>query len=306
VQLRFLKSPYGDFLFYLLYRQDHGYKGLARAVPLDDVPEADERPSLPEVATSRQVQFYQDLYPLLEPYRDAKKCEEVAEVKLPDGRTQPRARRLCFGDGVPSYEAIFGWVKQGESRYPAFYEVWSKQIAPDEDRQLAAWRQQDERCHPMQKLQEMERLKFTEDHLDVGALALHDGGSALSWPAGVYSGPAAADLGWVLGGEGTRLLIGPGGWRAHPLAARAVERVKKAGGEDGAIEDSLSLFMQVKLSRACGGSADAGRGADRLKQSPVKAALVRSMEDRWPAYEASRSGTIIDFMLESAIAAFGG
>ena len=83
VEVRFIKSPFGDYLFYLLYRHTGHFPDLERVVPLGDIPTLDELISLPEVAASADVRSYSELHSLALPYRDAKQ----RVVPIHDGGT---------------------------------------------------------------------------------------------------------------------------------------------------------------------------------------------------------------------------
>jgi hypothetical protein len=73
VKVRFVQSPYADYLFYLLYQNTGQLSQLETSVPLGKIPWLDQLISLPEQAASAQIQSYSELYPLVEQYRNATK-----------------------------------------------------------------------------------------------------------------------------------------------------------------------------------------------------------------------------------------
>ena len=69
VHLRFVHSPYADYLFYLLYRNTNEFTSVSTVVPLDPIPTAERLISLAEVVDSSQIRNYREIYPFLDDYR---------------------------------------------------------------------------------------------------------------------------------------------------------------------------------------------------------------------------------------------
>jgi hypothetical protein len=303
VTVRFVESPYADYLFYLLYRSTGRFPQLETAVPLGKVPTLDQLISLPEQAASDQVQSYRDLYPLVEQYRGVTK----AVIPVPEGRVQ-HFRKLAYSDELPNYQQLSDVVHQGEASYPLFQQFWEKNIAPAEQQQIDVWRQQLVECAPLDKLQELERLSFPFAKLDVASIALHLSGSGNTYPVGVYTGLfKKPNLAWVIGHEATHLMVDQyagHNWHAHPLADQAIMMVKQHGGAAGDIEESLALFMQVKVSQACGYTEQSRRMSEKFPANTPTGAILRSLESGWDDYNLDHSQNIIDYLLRQTIAAF--
>src|ERR1700730_12568119 len=64
VELRFIHSPYADYLFYLLYRDTSPAPAL-RAVPIRSIPILDQLVALPEITASARVRSYGEILPLV-------------------------------------------------------------------------------------------------------------------------------------------------------------------------------------------------------------------------------------------------
>ena len=303
VKVRFVHSPYADYLYYLLYRSTGQFPQLRDAVPLGDIPVLNRLISLSEQAASAQIQSYRELYPLVEQYRDAK--EPVLQLSV-DG--VPHFRKLGYDYVLPPYQQIADIVRRGESSYPQFLDFWKENIAPAERQQISAWERQLEECQPVNKLQNIERFSFPFPDLDVAAIALHFAGSGNTFPAGVYSSLfSKPNLAWALGHEATHLMIdryAGHNWLDHPLAAQATELIKRHGGEPPEIEESLCLFMQLKLSQTCGYDEPSRRISDRFAASVPKGAILRSLEAGWDSYQSDPKQDIIDYTLRQTIAAF--
>jgi hypothetical protein len=303
VAVRFVKSPYADYLFYLLYRNSGAYKDLEATVPLGDTPTLDQNASLPEQAASAQVASYRQLYGLLPQYRGAR------DRILPIG-TGPRRRYriLSYSDHPPPYDKLQQVVRAGEAAYPKFAPFWRATIAPAEDRQIAAWRTQLAECRPLDKLQELTRLSFPYEHLDVAAIALHFSGSGNTDPAGVYTSLFdKPNLAWVIGHEGTHLTVdryAGHNWYADPQAPAAIKAVEAHGGVASDIEETLALFMQVKVSQACGYSKPERRMSDNFEATTVKGAILRALEGGWDRYRADPRQDIIGYLLASTLQTF--
>jgi hypothetical protein len=303
VAVRFIKSAFADYLFYLLYRTNGPYTDLPAAVPLGDAPTLDQNASVPEQAASAEVANYRQLYGLLPQYRGAK--DRI--LRLGSG-SKARYRILSYSDHPPSYEALERVTHAGEAAFPKFAHYWTERIAPAEDNQLAAWRRQLVECRPLDRLQEITRLSFPYDHLDVAAIALHFSGSGNTDPAGVYTSLfEKPNLAWVLGHEGTHLTVdrwGGHNWYAEAGAPAAIRAVEAHGAVASDIEESLALFMQVKLSQACGYSKSDRKMSDNFKAGTVKGDILRALEAGWDAYRADPRQDIMGYLVASTLKAY--
>jgi hypothetical protein len=294
VKLRFGQSAYADYLFYLLYRNSNDFARVSTAVPLDGVPTIETLVSLPEVAASSPIRHYKDLYALLDDYRGA-----AGRIIL-----TPRPKILGYGEPLPSYEVLLSILQKGESSYPKFLQFWHKEVAPRENKTIEEWQRQQLECRPLDKLQQLTRLRFPFAALDVGCIAFHFSGSGNYAPAGVYTRMASKpNLAWLIGHEATHLLVDKyigENWTTHPLAARAITSVKMMGGEENDIEEALCLFMQVTLSQACGYTEKTVRVSERLgDEALVKKRICQALEREWSGYlsDQKKYPMIVDYLL---------
>jgi hypothetical protein len=299
VTLRFVHSPYADYLFYLLYRNSNEFSSISKVLPLDNVETVQGLISLPEDMASANIKYYKEIYPFLEDYR------------RPPGRIvlKPKPKILGYGSSMPSYDRLVSIIHEGEKTYPTFFEFWQKEIKPAEMKTIATWKQQEVQCNPMMRLQELERLRFPFPSLDVGAIAFHFAGSGNYSPAGVYTRLFTnPNLPWVLGHEATHLQVDKyigHNWTNHPMAAEAIAAVQKRGGKPEDIEESLCLFMQVTLSQECGNTSKARRISDQLNDSPLKQKICKALENEWSDYlvNPQKYPTVIDYMLHATVKA---
>jgi len=303
VEVRFIQSPYADYLFYLLYRSPGNFPQLETDVPLGKIPTLDSLISLPEQAASAQIADYHQIYPLVRRYRGiTKSIVPVSEAG------HQHFRKLVYSDELPSYGQLDDIVHRGEAVYPGFQAFWATNIAPAEQQQIDVWKQQLSQCAPLDKLQELERLSFPFPTLDVASIALHLSGSGNTYPPGVYTGIfKKPNLAWVIGHEATHLMVDQYAghkWRSYPQADQAIALVTQHEGGANDIEESLALFMQVKLSQACGYTDATRRMSDNFPAGTATAAILRSFELGWPEYQANHNQDIIEYMLQQTIAAF--
>ncbi len=299
VKVNFVLSPYADFLYYLFYRSEKWFP-LDSIVPMDSLPTIQSLVTLPEMAASSDIKEYSDLYKLFEAYRDS---SNILHPILLSHDTMP----------IP-YDTIRYLLKAGEKYFPAFLGYWEENIRPLEEKLINEWKNQLKDCSPFEKLQELERLPFPFDSIDVGCIALHLAGSGIPYPPGIYTmifnkKATLPDLAWIVGHEATHLVVGGYGgvdWKKHPLARKAIDLVVKNGGDSHDIEESLCLFMQVKLSQECGLTEKNLKISDYL-DDPVTKRICKGLEDNWEDYKShpEKYPTIIDFTLKTVISTFG-
>jgi hypothetical protein len=306
VEVRFVKSVYADYMFYLLYRNSGNFKDLEAAVPLGDIPQLDALISLPEQLASAQVASYGQVYELASEYRDLKSRVIAERIKPPGRGWETRYRILVYGNELPSYDALMNILARGEAHFQAFEKFWQAQIAPAEDRQIAGWQQQLADCRPFDQLQYLLRIPFPFDKIDVAAISLHLSGSGNTDPPGIYTSLfPKPKLGWVVGHEGTHLAIDENAganWQANPMAPRAMELMKQLGGAATDIEEALPLLMQVKVSQSCGLTPPDYYISAHMENSPKKDIVVE-MERDWWKYQKNYQVNAIQFLLTSAIKA---
>jgi hypothetical protein len=293
VELRFVHSPYADYLFYLLYRDTTRASGLA-SVPLDSVPTLNTLVALPEIVASQHVDTYRQILPLVELYRGV--TTRIVATPAP--------RILTYGNVPASYDSLRAIVFAGEAGYPTFAGIWRRQMEPEELRNIAVWRAQEASCHPMDSLQVLTRLSFPSPTLDVASIYMHFSGSGNYTPMGVYSRTFdKPNLAFTLGHEAMHLLVNPmtaHDWRKYPAAARTVALGRAAGLNTDDLDELLALFMQVKLPQACGTTSASRRISDAFRADSVRHKVLVILEDNWSEYRLSRQRwpTIIDYFLE--------
>jgi hypothetical protein len=298
VELRFVYSPYADYLFYLLYRDTARAPGL-EAVPLDSVPTLNTLVALPEIVASQRVTSYDQILPLAELFRGVRTRIVGA----------PAPRILTYGLEPANYDSLRAIVAAGKAAYPTFAGIWRSQMEPAELRNIAVWQTQGAACHPMDSLQVLTRLVFPSPTIDVGAVYMHFSGSGNYTPMGVYSRTFdKPNLAFTLGHEAMHLLVNPmtgHDWRKYSAAARTLRLARAVGLKTDDLDELLALFMQVKLPQACGTTSASRRISDAFRSDSVRYKVLVSLEDGWSEYRAnpSRWPTIIDYFLDRSTAA---
>lgn len=293
VSIRFVKSSAADYVMYLLFRSTGSYVGLEKAIPLPNVPVMDERVSLPEVAASSNITKYSQLFPLIEPYK-----HPSGRVVLMPG-TALRYRIIAYSEELPTYERLRTSLEMGAAEYPTFVRYWTEHIAPDESAKIAVWQDQADKWHPFDGLQSLARLRFPAQRVDIGALALHGSGSGNTDPEGIYTTLAVKNVAWMVGHEGTHLLVdefGGNNWKGRPGAREAIALAVKRGATGSDLEEALCLLMQVKLSQLYGQTPADFRISPRMSDSAKKEVLA-DLESRWPEYQANPQQNLMDWFI---------
>jgi len=298
VKVKFVYSPYADFLYYLFYHNERWFP-LDSIVPIDSLITIKSLITLPELAAISDIKRYNDLFKLLDFYKDT---SANLHPMLVNHDTMP----------IP-YDTIRYLLKEGERYFPAFLSYWKANIKPLEEKLISEWKNQLGTCELFKRFQELERLPFPYDSINVGCIALHLSGSAIPYPPGLFSmifdkEATAPDLAWIVGHEGTHLVVGKYGgvdWENHPLARKAIKLVVKNGGSKHDIEETLCLFMQLKFSQECG-FTDKDLKMSEYLDNPVMKKICRGLEDNWKDYKThpEKYPTIIDFVLKTVISIF--
>ena len=293
VQIRFMHSPYSDYLYYLFYRKDRGFN-FDKVINLDCIPTINYLIVLPEDVASLEIKKYDEIYPLLEEYRN------------PSSFIFPEPRILCHSISLPPYDLLLSIIKEGEKHFPKFYKFWKEKIESPEKKLIGIWKKQLLESSPLQKLQNITRLQFPSTSLDVGCIYLHLAGSANYNPTAVYTmifnqEATRPSLSWVLGHEATHLMISEEigvDWTKHDLAPRAIKMVEKLRGKGHDIEEMLCMFMQYKLSQECG-YYDKDRRPSIRYPVVLGEKILESMVNEWKNYinNLEKFPTINDFML---------
>ena len=124
--------------------------------------------------------------------------------------------------------------------------------------------------------------------------------------ATIFTGTKVPDLAWIVGHEGTHIVLGPKGanWTKRSAAAEAIRLMKLRGGTEYDIEEALCLFMQVRLSQEFGGTKSDYQSSAHLDASPRKDLLI-AIEHDWPNYERNSQQDAADFLIAETIKTFG-
>jgi len=262
-------------LFYLLNRSTRDFPELRLAVPLDGIPAMDELTFAPEDAISSKISAYSQLYQMVRSYHDGTRLTEI--------------------------------IKRGEPMYGAFEEFWKAKIAPEEDRQMAEWARQYAKWHPVERLQRLERIKFPFTSINMDVIALDPSGSSMQGehPTIFTAYSSIPDVAWVIGHEGTHMMLGPKGakWPQRPGAAEAIAVMKARGGSEYDIEEALCLLMQVKLSQSFGRTPPNYTGSGKLGASPRRDLLAR-LERDWTKYLKNSRVDVADFLIGEVLKTF--
>lgn len=273
VRVSFPLQPYSDYLRYLLFRQIGDFPDLKAAVPIA-TPPLDHPIYLPDAVAARTLGSYADLYRM---------------AKDEDAR-----------------ERLKQMLSASEPQFPAFLAFWRARIEPVERHRNVLWARQNRDEKPFVRLQEIERVPAKFSEVIVATEALNP--SAASNPNGrvpvIFAGTHGIvdDFAWVVGHEGTHMLIGAKGanWQARPKAAEVLRLVSAKGGGFYDVEEALCLVMQVKLSAALNPKGGAKSVAKDLKPS-ITRSIVERMEANWSGY-LHGSQDAVDYMLDQALA----
>src|SRR5262249_18124420 len=176
VGLRFLHSPFADYLFYLLYRDTTRVPGLG-ATDLANVPTLNTLIALPEIALSERVSSYSQVQALTQLYRGT----------IGRAVARPVPRLLTYGARPAEYDSLRMIVDGGLRGFEAFRALWALEIEPEELRNIEVWKAQNDACPAIDSLESLTGLSFPSDSLDVGAILMHLSGSGNYSPAGVYT-----------------------------------------------------------------------------------------------------------------------
>jgi hypothetical protein len=268
--LDFVASPYADFLFYLLHRDNANFPDLRASVPLDGVKELNTGSFLPAYAVASDVSSYAGLYKLAYSYDES--------------------------------AVLIDTLKQSEPHFHTFMTYWQQRIEPKEQATIAAWAAEEARSHHVQHLEALTRMRFPYSSVKVAVIALGPLGRNIENPPIMFATMKDASLPAVVGYEGTHMMMSgrSDDWKKRKDATRAISVISARGGTAYDIEEALCLLMQSKLPAAYGNAAypanDAGDTPRRV--------LLRAMERDWDRYRADSSMTAADFAIDEAIRTF--
>lgn len=275
--LLFGSNMLADYLHVLLYRLPHDSFPPFAPPAFDKVPTVDALVAVPEVVASAGLRNYSQLHPFV----------RRTFAQLPAKRVmRPVPRILSYSQHPPALAQVLSVIDAGAPYFPAFKTYWNQHVRAAVESQIAAWRDQDSRLHPMQVLIGLQRLPLRASRLLVFAMPFHPSGSGNYSPPAIFSSLFdKPNLPWFLGHEGSHLIwseaLGtPLATQPGVQAALALAQSRKVD-----LEETMCLCMQVKTSIACGLSKPDRRISNDFPAGPQKRLLV-AMEDGWPAYLA--------------------
>lgn len=277
--ITFSKSPFTDFLYYLLYRST-GFNGeyaqLKQAVPLDGIAPIETNSSfMPQDASDSNVTTYDQLYALAEKHDN------------PD--------------------LVKSMLRRAEPQFPAFMAYWKTHIAPAEDRAISAARNEQQRWPVIAHLESMERLKFPFKTMRYDVFALETQGGSMQGPPTICSTTDVPGLAWGVGHEGTHMMLTKGADYTHrPGGTKAVRLMTNAGGSEYAIQEALCLLMQAKMSIAAGDTRPDFRTSTTIANDNPSKKLLIMLERDWPAYQRDKKLNAADWLIRETIKTYGG
>jgi hypothetical protein len=297
--LVFGSNMLADYLHVLLYRLPHdGFRPFAPP-GFDKVPTLDALVAVPEVVASAGLKRYSQLHPFV----------RRAFARLPAKRVMhPVPRILSYSEHPPALAQVLSVIDAGAPYFPAFRTYWDEHVRAAVADQIAGWRDQDARLHPMRVLTGFQRLPLRARRLLVFAMPFHPSGSGNYSPPAIFSSLFdKPNLPWFLGHEGSHLIwseaVGtPLANQPGAGAALALAQSRKVD-----LEETMCLCMQVKTSIACGLSKPERRISNDFPAGPQKRLLV-AMEDDWPQYIAhpERWPNLQRYVIDKAMTALAG
>lgn len=277
--LVFGSNMLADYLHVLLYRLPHDGFPSFSPPGFDKVPTLDALVAVPELVASAGLTNYRQLKPFVGRTFSALPAKRVMH---------PVPRILSYSEHPPALSEVLHVIDAGAPYFPLFRAYWQQHVQGAVVSQIAGWRDQDARLHPMRVLTDIQRLPLRASRLLIFAMPFHPSGSGNYSPPAIFSSLFdKPNLPWFLGHEGSHLIwseaVGtPFGTQPGAQAALALAQTRKVD-----LEETMCLCMQVKTSIACGLSKPDRRISSDFPPGPQKSLLV-SMENDWPAYLAQR------------------
>ncbi|PXV53168.1 hypothetical protein SAMN04487785_12111 [Dyella jiangningensis] len=272
VRLDFEASPYADFLFYLLHRDNRNFPDLRASVPMDDVKTLNTGAFLPAYAMASDVRSYADLYKLAYTYDDSK--------------------------------VLIDTLKQGEWHFPAFMTYWRQQMEPREQATIASWKAEEAKGRHVERLEALTRMRFSYASVKVAVIALGPLGTNMQNPPIMFATMQDANLPAVIGYEGTHMMMSAhnADWKRRKNASQAIALISARGGTAYDIEEALSLLMAAKLPASYDEASDL---PSHDEGDTPRRELLRAMERDWDRYHANTSMTAADFAIDETLRTFG-
>lgn len=289
--LSFLSNVLADYLQLLLFRLQRDIFPPFAPPGFAELPSLEELVAAPEAVASAGVTHYSALEGFI----------GEAFAGLPATRvSQPRPRILCYSGHPPDLATVQKVVAAGEPYFERFKAYWDHSVRPAVQAQIAGWRQQDATFHPLQTVIALQRLPLRARRLEVVAMPFHPSGSGNYAPPAVFSSLfPKPNLPWFLGHEASHLIWSEalGTPVARQSEAARLIPLAKAKGLD--VEETMCLFMQAQVSKACGLSKPDLKMSTRVDAGPQRQ-LLAAMEDGWDGYlaDAKRWPNLQVYVLE--------
>lgn len=293
-KVKFVNSALGDYLYYLFNRKQISIVPVLDSIlKMQEIPKLGALIALPEIVTAKQTENYQDIYRMIDLYYKNPHDLEI---------TYPHQKKIGFSYIRPTADSINRLVKLGYSRFPAFKKIWQDKFKAVENNQIKAWKSQLNQLKVLEKFNSLTKLSFRSKEILIAAMIFHPAGSANYNPSSIYTGLfKEPDLAWVIGHEGTHLLLsGPKGhlWANYPFANELIKLAYSNGILPNDIEEALCHYMQAKLSRMCGLTI-----SDKSIYDPYPDGFQRTflskLDAGWESY-ASSDQDIIQYMISTA------
>ncbi|MGM0464668.1 MAG: hypothetical protein ACQEQW_08415 [Bacteroidota bacterium] len=291
-EVELIKSPLGDYLYFLLCRKPH------RAVPdLDSllgirgIPRMRVLIALPEIVTSYRIDNYSDIYRVIDSYYGGDSLSSLNKDK-----------RISYSSVVPPAREIEELVRKGEESWPDFMKYWKQYIEPLEDQQIEVWEKQLRENDVMGNYAELTKIHLKSSRLEIAAMAFHLSGSCNFNPHGIYTSLfTRPNLPWVIGHEGTHILLSEfeAGWMSDPRVAALEQKVAGAGYRIYDLEEAVCLFMQAALARKCGTVPPDYYMHTRI-QDEFMGSYIQNLEEGLDPYLKDDSMNIVDYMITTA------
>lgn len=291
-EVELIKTPLGDYLYFLLCRKPHkAVPDLDSLLGIREIPRMRVLIALPEIVASYRTSDYQDVYSIIDRYYSGDSVTSVS-----------KGRRVSYSSIVPPAEEIEELVRKGEEAWPEFLKYWEQYIEPLEDQQIEAWEQQLRENDVLGNYAELTKIQFKSPRLEVAAMAFHLSGSCNFNPHGIYTSLfTRPNLPWALGHEGTHILLSEfeAHWMSDPRVAALEERVAGAGYRIYDLEEAVCLFMQAALARRCGTVADDYFMHTKI-QDEFMGVYIKKLEEGLDEYLKDDSMDIVDYMIATA------
>jgi len=291
-EIEFIKTPLGDYLYFLLCRKPHkAVPGLDSLLGIKDIPRMRVLIALPEIIAACRIDNYNDVYRVIDSYYGGDSLNSLN-----------RGKRISYSSIVPPAEEIEELVRKGEEAWPEFLKYWKQYIEPLEDQQIDAWEKQLRETDIMRKYAELTKLSFKIPSLEVAAMAFHLSGSCNFNPHGVYTSLFnKPNLPWALGHETTHILLSvyESDWKSDPRVIGLEPGLIKAGYGLNDLEEAVCLFMQAALARQCGTVANDYFMHKKI-QDEFMGAYIKNLEEGLDVYLMDDSMDIVDYMIATA------